>query len=303
MLHDQASARTLGMARIWVFGLAAISRLFCPVWEISYLPDYYPVGVMRLLGAEFWVPLINVPIGIGIQALTIALLLSVAAGVGRYRLLAPLACIALTITEGIVRGRGVIPHAHMILLLSTYILCWFPAADALTLVRRRTPRPADPLMYRAPLLAASLVMAITYVLPAARRFADGGIEIFIDDTILCATATRDAELGSSGGLGIWACQTAWVAWTLRFGFPIVTLAELLSPLCIFSKRFRWVWVAVMVPFHVGTGFLMGIWFSYNILLIPLLMVGFDPFRRRGEQREEDDVQVRDRLPQQLSQAA
>jgi hypothetical protein len=286
MLHDQATASTLGMARIWVFGLAAISRIYCPLWEVCYLPDYYPVGIMKLLGADLWVPLLNLPLAIAFQIVTVGLLLAVTAGVGPYKRLAPLACIALTVSEGMVRGDGVIPHAHMILLLTTYILCAFPAADALTLFRRPDHQLAAAVMYRAPLVAASLVMGFTYMFAAVRRFSAGGVSIYLNDSILSATALRDAELGSAGGYGIWACETFLIAWALRIGFPVVTLLEFLSPMYVFSKRFRWIWIAVMVPFHIGTGFLMGIWFTYNLALIPLLVAGFDPFRVRDSRQQK-----------------
>ena len=285
MLHDHATARTLGMARIWVFGLAAISRIYSPIWEVYYLPDYYPVGIMNLLGANLWVPLLNLPLLIAIQVLTVGLLVAVAAGIGPYKLLAPLACIALTINEGMIRGDGIIPHSHMILLLTTYVLCAFPSADGLTFFRRPDRQLADSVMYRAALVAASLVMAFTYMFAAVRRFSAGGISIYLDDSILCATALRDAELGSAGGLGVWACETFLIAWALRIGFPVVTLLEFLAPMYVFSKRFRWIWIAVMVPFHIGTGFLMGIWFTYNLALIPLLVAGFDPFRSRDAQQQ------------------
>ena len=97
MLHEHSTARTLGMARIFVFGLAAISRIHCPVWEVCYIPDYRAVGVMRLLGCQEWVPSITFPLAIGFQAVTIGLLLAAAAGIGPYRLIAPIACVALTI--------------------------------------------------------------------------------------------------------------------------------------------------------------------------------------------------------------
>jgi len=54
---------------------------------------------------------------------------------------------------------------------------------------------------------------------------------------------------------------------------------LLTPLCLFSSWFRWIWLAVMIPFHISTGFLMGIWFPYSMALVPMLLGGFDPFRR------------------------
>ena len=288
MLHDQATAKTLGMARIWVFGLAALSRMYVPLWEVCYLPEYHAVGIMKLIGANQWVPLLTPELATGLQLLTVALLLAVAAGIGPYKLLAPLACIGLTISEGMIRGDGVIPHAHMILLLTTYVLCVFPAADALTLFRRQDHLLADPVMYRAPLVAASLVMGFTYMFAAVRRFSAGGFSIYLNDSILCATALRDAELGSTGGWGFWACETFLVAWTLRIGFPVVTLLELLTPLCVFSKTFRWIWIAVIVPFHIGVGLLMGIWFTYNLALIPLLIAGFDPFRDRKSRQESSE---------------
>jgi hypothetical protein len=299
VLHNQATARSLGMARIIVFGLAAVSWVYCPVWEVAYIPEFYGLGVMRLLGADLWVPLLTPEVAMGIQAVTIGLSLLVAAGIGPYRRLAPLACIALTISEGMACGLGMICHARTILILTSYILCWFPAADALTLMRQRNLRPARPVMYRAPLIAASLVMSSTYLMIAARRLSSGGLAIYLDDSILCATAARDAELGSAGGLGIWACETAVIAWALRLSFPVVTIFELLSPLCVFSKRFRWIWIAVMVPFHIGTGLLMGIWFPYNLALTPILVAGFDPFRRRdspGREEAQSDDALHEPLP-------
>lgn len=302
VLHDQADARTLGMARIWIFGLAALSRFDCPAWEACYIPDYYPVGIMKLVGGDQWVPLLTPSAGMAIQAVTVALLTLVAAGIGPYRILAPLACIAFTISEGMVRGVGVIPHAHMVLLLSSYVLCCFPAADALTPFRQQKPL-ADPAMYRAPLVAASLVLSFSYMLAAGRRFANGGFAIYFDNSILCATAARDAELGSAGGWGVWACESWVLAWALCLGFPVVTLLEYLSPLYIFSKRFRWVWIAVMLPFHIGTGILMGIWFTYNILLIPILVGGWDPFRARVANEQPAEPRISRIADGSVSQAA
>lgn len=85
---------------------------------------------------------------------------------------------------------------------------------------------------------------------------------------------------------MWMCESVAGAWMLRIGFPLVTLLELLTPLCVFSRRFRWCWLAVMVPFHLGTGLLMGIWFGYSMALIPFFIVGFDPFRQRGNAAQD-----------------
>lgn len=279
MLHDNATAQTLGMARIWIFGLAALSRFLTPVGDVCLLPDYQAAGIMRLLGTHSWVPLITPEMAFGIQALTIALLFLVAAGVGAFRVLAPLACLALVITEGLVRGNGVPTHANVILILSTCVLSCFPAADGLTLFPGKTRLTTPPVQYQAALISLSLVFCITYLFVAARRLSASGIDIYLDDSILSATALRDAELGQAGGLGKWMCESVLAAWAMRIGFPLVTLLELLTPLCLFSSRFRWIWMAVIIPFHIGAGLMMGIWFSYHLALIPVLIAGFDPFRR------------------------
>ncbi|MFT3883410.1 MAG: hypothetical protein QM703_27640 [Gemmatales bacterium] len=289
MLHDQATASSLGLMRIWVFGLAAVSRVYTPVWEMCYLPDYQPAGVMRLLGASYWAPLITPELTLVLHWLTIGLLVMVAAGVGPYRWMAPLSCVALTVAEGLVRGLGISTHANIILLLSCYLLALFPAADALTLFGKKRPPTTPPQQYRAALVSLSLLFCATYMLAAARRLSSSGIMIYFDDSILHSLALRDAELGPHGGLGIWVCESFLPAWSMRLGFPVVTLLEFLAPLCIFSKRFRWLWLAVMVPFHISTGWLMGIWFPYNMALIPFLVAGYDPFRQRSVEQAAGDV--------------
>jgi hypothetical protein len=125
-----------------------------------------------------------------------------------------------------------------------------------------------------------LVFLIPYSLVAVRRMMLGGFGIYFDNSILLAIATRDGEIGEVGGWGIRACESELFGWMLVIGFPVVTLVELLSPLCLFSKWFRWIWVGVMIGFHIGVGVLMGGWFPYNLGLIPLLAAGFNPFRRR-----------------------
>jgi len=224
MLHDKATARSLGMLRIWVFGLGAIMLHLSPVTEVYLVPDYQPPGIMRLIGASFWKPLLTLPVLQGIQIVSTGLMLLVAAGVGPYRLMAVLACLAMTLNEGLVRGASVTTHANLVLILCAYVLAMFPAADALTLFRRkhRPPMPA-PEVYQAAMMTLSLVFCTTYVFVAARRLSASGIDIYLDDSILSAIALRDAELGEAGGWGKWACESFLVGWSMKLGFPVVTL--------------------------------------------------------------------------------
>jgi hypothetical protein len=137
------------------------------------------------------------------------------------------------------------------------------------------------------LVTLSLIFCIPYMLVAARRLSSGGLKIFLDDTILLCIAARSSDFAGTGW-GVGAVESTTMAWGLRFGFPLVTLFELLSPLCLVSRRFRWTWIAVIVPFHIGTGLLMGIWFRYNLALIPFLAGGIDPFQCRSAENLERD---------------
>jgi uncharacterized membrane protein len=71
---------------------------------------------------------------------------------------------------------------------------------------------------------------------------------------------------------------------LNAGFVVVTVLEVLAPLCLFSRRFRLLWLGVMVPFHVATLFLMKIFFWQNLILLVLLLAGVErwlPSRARA----------------------
>lgn len=51
--------------------------------------------------------------------------------------------------------------------------------------------------------------------------------------------------------------------------------EVLAPLCLFSRRFRLAWIPIMVTFHLGTWVLMGIFFLFNLLMIPMFVTDVD----------------------------
>jgi hypothetical protein len=58
---------------------------------------------------------------------------------------------------------------------------------------------------------------------------------------------------------------------LVLGFPLVTVLEVLSPLCLFHRAFRRAWVAGIALFHLFTLIFMGIFFVHNLLLIAFFL--------------------------------
>ena len=65
----------------------------------------------------------------------------------------------------------------------------------------------------------------------------------------------------------WPC----VMFMLRSGLPVVTMFEILAPLCLASSHFRWVFIPVMLSFHALSLVFMNIFF-FDDMLIYLLLV-------------------------------
>jgi hypothetical protein len=62
----------------------------------------------------------------------------------------------------------------------------------------------------------------------------------------------------------------WLAQLLKWSFPVATVLEVASPLALFSRSFRLVWVlGFVLPFHAGIMLLMNIVFIENCLLMLL----------------------------------
>ncbi len=282
LLHEQASPRALGVVRAWVFTLWLGDLLREPIHELAELPleCFQPIGVLRLLPATVW-PAVFTPeclwtLKIGLAVLLLPLIL----GVGPYRTLAVTACLLLTFWQGLHRGMLSVVHRELALLYVTYTIALFPAADAFSL-RRGKKEFASPAMYRAPLVAATLMFCLTYMAVGVRRLTEGGVEIFLDGTILRYVVLRSAEPGFwSEGAGWLVLEHPWLGWLVQTAFPVVTAFEVCAPLCLFSRRFRWAWLVVMLAFHWGSRSMMQIWFLHNVLLMPVLLIEIDPLLRR-----------------------
>jgi hypothetical protein len=126
------------------------------------------------------------------------------------------------------------------------------------------------------MIAIALLLGLTYMFIGARRLSEGGLEVFVNGTIVHMVALRSFEPGPSGsGYGHLVLEYPCLALMLQVGFPIVTIFELLSPLCLFYRSFRLVWIPVMISFHLVTGLFMQIWFTANFLLILVFLTDIE----------------------------
>jgi hypothetical protein len=269
VLHENVSSQTLGFARIAVYGTWFWHVFKDPLDKVVEVPLAYfsPIGVLRLVPAPLWPHIYTADFLAGLKLAMLVGLALLVTGMGPFRGIAICTCIMLTFYQGLVRGFGFINHGELPILYAAYVLALFPSADALSL-RRDKGNAAPPALYQAPMIAVALLLCLTYTFVGAQRLLHGGLEIFVNGTIVHMVTLRSFAPGPSGsGLGHLVLQYPWLALMLQVGFPLVTIFELLSPLCLFSRPFRCAWLPVMLSFHIATGLLMQIWFTANFLLI------------------------------------
>ena len=282
MLHENATARHLALLRMWVFGMWIGDLLKDPSTDLAEIPlaYYQPVGVLQGLPTSFWEAALSEPLlQIWWGALAVLLLLS-GVGVPFYRGVALVTCVLLTFYQGVIFGFTSVTHGPIAALYIAWILAVFPSADAFSLRRNPKPSPSNH-VYQAAILTATVLFLATYMLVGVRRVVDGGIDIFLDGSILRFLARNSVSPDHlSQRLGLRLLEYPGLSTMFEVGFVIVTFFEIFSLLCLSSKWFRRSWLAVMLPFHVLSWPLLQLLFLHNILLICVLLVDLDGIAER-----------------------
>lgn len=288
MLHADGNARVTGFARVVVYGFwfAVVART--PVVPWADLPRmlFRAPGVLRWLPDAYWSLFLQAPVLAVFKVVLLTGCALVVAGVRPHTPVALATAGLLLLFDGTIQGfNWFLNHAQAAMLYAAIILAVFPAADGLS-VLGPARRPARAALYAAPMLVVALVFCLAYAFIGTHRVAVGGAGIFTGDAIVTFLATTGAEPGRYGLL-----PTLYPALRplFRLGFTVVTGFEILAPLALVSRRFRWLWLAVIVPFHLSTYFLMNILFWENLLLIavfltdlPAAVVRALPTRSRGD---------------------
>jgi len=283
ILHCNAplGARDFARAYIWILWLLALAT--GPAGDLSLLPasSFEPVGLAALVPAALRPALLSQA---GLAGLKLVTMAAIVAAVGGFRRkpASIAACVLLSVHQGVLRGFGHVNHAEIALLFSAYIITWFDYIDYTAggklarhmLSRRRMKHAAG-----APLTAIALLLCLTYTLTGVHRLMSGGVELFTGNHILgFVDWAQHSPRGYDLTPGRWLFQFTAFRWSMVLGFPLVSLFEILAPLCLVSRRFRIVFCAVMIPFHALVLVTMGILFWQNLALYIFL---FDtPFWQR-----------------------
>ncbi len=271
LLHQDASPATLAAVRTGVFGLWLFKTAVNPIERLAALPAafFQPIGVLRVIPTSVWQALLSGPGLVALRAVTIACLtLSL---IGRWRVPAAVAsAVLLVLLQGLVRGVGYVNHNELVLLYAAIVLALAPLVDRWA---RRQPASASPSERSdLPLVIISVILCFSYTFTGISRLVLGLPAVFHPDTILMwtlMTSHQTTDYGWELGRQVLALPPPLRA-GLAVGLVAVTVFELLAPCCLFSRRFRLVFLLVMVPFHAVVFVTMNILFWENLALFVLL---------------------------------
>lgn len=263
-----STPEAVGLLRVWVFGLWLVDVARDPLGDLAHLPRelFTPPGLLMLLPEAWWDLVLS---AVGLTCLkTLLLVTLIAATAGWvFRPAALLASLLLIMTQGMIRGFGHINHAEIPMLYAAFLLALFPCADAWALRHSRVPR-ARPEVYAAPFLLIVAALCFSYFFAGVNRVIHGR-EVFFSQSMqswLISGALREA--GSSPGLGRLANDMPVFQLTMNAGFYLVSLLELLAPISLVSRRFRWIFCPLMGLFHLLAWFGMNLLFWAHLALLP-----------------------------------
>jgi hypothetical protein len=283
-LHQEASASSLGLTRVLVFGIWLYHLAVDPVERLSELPAsaFDPPGGLLLLPDRAQALLLERSTLLGFKAALLLGLVLVILGVTRSKLVLGATVGGLVVYQALVRGfSGHVNHAELALLSISLLLVAFPVFDGLTVrTLRGAPGPAraghEPggrAPYVAAMLTACVILSLTYFFVAAVRVWKG-LDLFGTPALRGYVAEHAFQGGTFDGssltpLGVPAAVFGLPLWLYQASFVLATVLELSVPLAVFSRRLRPVIVAGLLCFHVTIWVFMDVPFPENMCLLVL----------------------------------
>ncbi len=266
-----APPQRLAVLRIAV-GVYGLVNLIVSVGEFARLAErpageFEPVGIAGLLDAPAS-PVV-------LWSLFAASLVS---GVGftigaRFRLSGPLFALCTLIWASYHASWGQMLHFEHLLVLFALIIGVSPAADALSIDRRRRrePETSDHVRYGWPVRLLAIVTVVTYVLAGVAKLRIGGVAWVDGSTLanhIAYSATRQDLLGEPRPpLASLVVRQDWLIQPMALAGLGV---ELLAPLALLGGWCRRLWVPAAIVFHLGTLTTMFVFFPFNGLGFALL---------------------------------
>lgn len=272
LLHANATARSVVVFARYIFAIWLLKFFVDPFEDLASLPFEYAsvVGILKLVPEPILREMLDVNVLFGTRVAIVVLCFACLFR-RAFLLAAPLACVLITAQQSLTRSYGHINHTEVPLLLAAFVLTVFAFAEA----RRSTSTADDDPAYNrhaAPLVTVALLLCLTYSMVGMTRLVTGGFEIFLSDSIV--------KLLLDQAYHPWLIEFPWgreiydwplLVLALKLGFPIATTFEVLAPVCLVSRRFRVVFIVVMLGFHLMNLLLMKLPFFETMLLLAILI--------------------------------
>lgn len=275
-LHQEtASAVRLGIVRVVVYSLWLSTFLTCWPGRIHLSSTLVmPPGIFSFLPASLiewmlsptttaWLPWTFVPV-----------VMAAALGLKPFRLWSGLAPIAILCFDAwLMSSSGYVFHARTFALLMALVLTFSPAADGFSLTKRHVEPPRPSVAYQFPIFVMLAAGLLCYTFIGVHRLAYGDTAVFHGESLrawLLVRSQQPAETSFKLGLLI-ANAPFWFA-VYKIGFVVTTMMEVLSLLCLFSRKFALGWLIFMSVFHILSLFTLNIFFWENTLLLWLLIL-------------------------------
>ena len=289
--HWDAPPEALTLVRRLVFATWFLRVVLKPLDQLALIPGslFEPVGIMALVPAPLEHLLHQAAFLYALKALTLLAIALVIAGVAlRPSMVA--ASILMTLFACMWRGfAGHIDHESVLILLAGYVLTLCALADAWADRRGERAPPGGPTRAGIPLTAIMIMLCLVYTMVAVFRTVRGTPDVYTSGSLTFWALRNAYETAEPAwGWGKYVLQYPWLGHLLNGGFPFITMFEITSFAALFSWRYRYVFLAVMVPFHVLSLFVLDVFFWENMVLYVLF---FDLGRRAeaGHRIEEAPV--------------
>ncbi|HEU0253257.1 MAG TPA: HTTM domain-containing protein [Pyrinomonadaceae bacterium] len=263
-----SSAFALGVVRLIVHGTFLISVLFTSFSALGSLPVTIlrPTGAMKFVPWSFYDGLLT-PSGMLIFqiALVVSLLFSAAGFLTSIS--TKISFLLVLFYQGLLRSFGHFNHDEMLPIYYLAVLAFTPCGDDFSLDRLLRKRRGDrPLFaYAYPILLMQLLMAWVYFSSALIKLRVAGLNYLSQDNLPVLAIYHSLDNLHDTAFK-WAFWLPEVRAYLPYAVGLVLVWELLFPLAIFWRRWRWWVLGFGVLFHLATLFLMNIFFPHQLAM-------------------------------------
>ena len=279
-IFENVDAKSLGILRATIFALWTIIIICTPLTNYAYLPPeiFDPLGIFSLVfpkATSFTTEIaLSYSFLISLKIAMIIGCLLCTVGTKYFRWIAIPTTLLLFLSDGIVKGfNGFVNHAEFGILYGAAVISLFPAADQFS-IRHNESAKNDSQKYILPIFLVAFILLSAYSFVGINRLVNGGLEVFTGNSLVRDLLVNGAEYTKWGiyGPGHFVARSPLLLPIFKVGFLFVTLMEVLSPLILVNKKLLYVWIAIMVPFHLLSLITMNIFFWENLILIIALFI-------------------------------